>query len=112
MEDTKYYSDVLIKLRRKYSKDDAVSLLNKKISELETYNGELISEVDHLNSEIEKIKTNYKSIIEIEIEKFLSKYKNAIEANKEIEYLKNRVSKLQIINEELASKICKMKNKK
>jgi len=50
-----YFDNVLIKLRRQYSKDEAVAL-SKKISELEIENGALKSEIEHLEFELKKYK--------------------------------------------------------
>ena len=49
-----FIDNVLIRLKRQYSKDELVSTLNKKISELEIENGKLLSEIEYLNDEIKK----------------------------------------------------------
>ena len=49
-----YEENVLIKLRRKYSKDEVVSALYAKISEKDLEIGKLLSEIDFLNSELNK----------------------------------------------------------
>lgn len=49
-----YEENVLIKLRRKYSKDEVVSALYAKISEKDLEIGKLISEIYFLNSELKK----------------------------------------------------------
>ena len=46
--------EVLIKLRRKYLKDEIVSALYTKISEKDLEIGKLLSEIDFLNSELKK----------------------------------------------------------
>ena len=51
-----YFDNVLTKLRRQYSKDEVVSALSKKISELEIENGALKSEIQHLEFELKNIK--------------------------------------------------------
>ena len=51
-----YEEDVLIKLRRKYSKDEVVSALFKKLSDKDLEIGKLLSEIDFLNSELKKQK--------------------------------------------------------
>jgi predicted RNase H-like nuclease (RuvC/YqgF family) len=48
------FDNVLIKLRRQYSKDETVAALSKKISELEIENGALKSEIEHLEFELKK----------------------------------------------------------
>lgn len=49
-----FIDNVLIRLKRQYSKDELVAALNKKISELEIENGKLLSEIEYLNIEIKK----------------------------------------------------------
>ena len=49
-----YTDNVLIKLRRKYSKDETIAALSKKISELEIEKGKLSSEIEHLQYQNEK----------------------------------------------------------
>lgn len=49
-----FIDNVLIRLKRQYSKDELVAALNKKISELEIENGKLLSEIEYLNDEIKK----------------------------------------------------------
>lgn len=50
---SKYIDNALIKLRRKYSKDELVSALSKKLSEAEIENGKLNSYIQELESKIE-----------------------------------------------------------
>ena len=45
---SKYIDNVLIKLRREYSKDELVSALSKRLSEAEIENGKLKSYIDEL----------------------------------------------------------------
>ena len=52
LEKMSYEEDVLIKLRRKYSKDEVVSALFKKMSDKDLEIGKLLSEIDFLNSEL------------------------------------------------------------
>lgn len=51
-----YQDRILIKLRRKYSKDEIVQALDKKIEALEIEKGQLLSEIDHLKHTISEIK--------------------------------------------------------
>ena len=51
-----YFDNVLIKLRRQYSKDEVVAALSKKISKVEIENGTLKSEIEHLEFELKKYK--------------------------------------------------------
>lgn len=55
--------DILIKLKRKFGKDELVSFLNKKIKELEIEKGELLSEIDFLNYIIEQDRYQYSKSI-------------------------------------------------
>ena len=48
-----YIDNVLIKLRREYSKDELVSALSKRLSEVEIENGKLNSYIIELESKIE-----------------------------------------------------------
>jgi cell shape-determining protein MreC len=50
---SKYIDNVLIKLRREYSKDELVSALSKKLSEAEIENGKLKSYIQELEGKIE-----------------------------------------------------------
>lgn len=50
---SKYIDNVLIKLRREYSKDELVSALSKRLSEAEIENGKLKSYISELESKIE-----------------------------------------------------------
>ena len=47
-ENNQYIDNTLLRLRRVYSKEETVSALNKKLSEVEFNNGVLKSEVDEL----------------------------------------------------------------
>lgn len=53
-----YEDNVLIKLRRDYSKDEAVSALFKKIDELSLELGKMTSEIAHLEHELTKKEDN------------------------------------------------------
>ena len=50
----RYFDNVLIKLRRKYSKDEAVSALSKKLQEVEIELGKAISYIHELEDEKHK----------------------------------------------------------
>ena len=54
-----YIDNVLIKLRREYSKDELVSALSKRLSEAEIENGKLNSYISELESKIELIAETY-----------------------------------------------------
>ena len=49
-----YTDKVLIKLRRKYSKDETVAALSKKVTDLEIENGKLSAEIEHLEYQAKK----------------------------------------------------------
>lgn len=49
-----YTDKVLIKLRRKYSKDETVAALSKKVTDLEIENGKLSAEIEHLEHQAKK----------------------------------------------------------
>ena len=57
------YEDILIKLKRKFGKDELVLFLNKKIKELEIEKGKLLSEIDFLNYQNEQDKLQYSNSI-------------------------------------------------
>ena len=48
--------EVLLKLRRKYGKDEIFAALETRCKSLEIENGKLQSEIDYLNNEILKMK--------------------------------------------------------
>lgn len=52
---SKYINDVLIKLRRKYSKDEIVTYLFNKVSSLEIENGKLKSYIEEIEDSFENI---------------------------------------------------------
>jgi hypothetical protein len=58
-----YIDNVLIKLRREYSKDELVNALSKRLSEAEIENGKLKSYIDELESKIES-RTKLKKEVE------------------------------------------------
>lgn len=49
-----FEDDILLKLRRKYSKDETVALLNKEFAASQVEIGELKSEVAHLTHELKE----------------------------------------------------------
>ena len=59
-----YTDRVLIKLRRKYSKDETVSALSKKVTDLEIENGKLSAEIEHLEYQ-SKIDFDNKEIMKL-----------------------------------------------
>ena len=66
--------DILIRLKRKYGKEELVSFLENKNKELEFKNGQLLSEIDYLNNKINSDKLQYiQSINQLRKELFGSK---------------------------------------
>ena len=66
--------DILIKLKRKFGKDELVLFLNNRIKELEIEKGKLLSEIDFLNYQNEQDKKQYsKSISQIRKELLTNK---------------------------------------
>ena len=105
-----YYEDVLIKLRRQYSKDETVAALNKKISEMEFEKGQMIAEIDHLQSEITQLKLTKQHALQCETGQII---KNNPQYIQQKELLKNANSKIQTLkkdNSRLISEIVKLRN--
>ena len=66
--------DILIKLKRKFGKDELVSFLNNRIKELEIEKGKLLSEIDFLNYQNKQDRTQYrKAILQIRTELLTNK---------------------------------------
>jgi cell shape-determining protein MreC len=62
-----YIDNVLIKLRREYSKDELVSALSKRLSEAEIENGKLKSYIDELEDSIEPINKLKKELKRLQV---------------------------------------------
>lgn len=66
--------DILIKLKRKFGKDELVSSLNNRIKKLEIEKGELLSEIDFLNYQNKQDRYQYrKAILQIRTELLTNK---------------------------------------
>jgi len=78
-----YEDHVLLKLRRKYSKDETVAALNKKVSDLEIEKGMLIDEIEELKEKVENQKKTLINYTKKGIEKKY-KYKSLFEARREL----------------------------
>ncbi len=66
--------DILIKLKRKFGKDELVLFLNKRIKELEIEKGKLLSEINFLNYQNKQDRYQYrKSILQIRKELLTNK---------------------------------------
>lgn len=113
MEQPDYIERTILKLKRKYSKDELVAALLKKISEKDVEIGQLTSEVQHLQSELEK------TISEKENNKEVNKVAKAIARKDELYIiqknentrLREEIKKVRQNNSELINKICLLKNK-
>lgn len=117
--------EVLLKLRRKYSKDEVFSALETRCSSLEIENGKLQSEIDYLNHEILKMKKFIEKYerkrhltIQNEVNRQIKKSdkekekESAIKEKEEvIRNLNKKISQLRIDNRELIEKICKLNSK-
>jgi len=55
-----FVDNVLIKLKRKYGKDEVISALAKQLTDKDVEIGKLKSEIDYLNSELEEKKIDKK----------------------------------------------------
>lgn len=63
-----YIDKVLIKLQRRYSKDETVAALTKKLKEVEFENGKLIAEIDRLSYKLKENNNNNEIIKVAKIE--------------------------------------------
>ena len=95
-----YEDNVLIRLKRQYSKDEALAAIIKKQKELEKENGILTSERDELNDKLTKVlswdndtKSRYCQLRYIQ------------NIRKQLKSLKEQVRKLNIENERLIHKL-------
>ena len=85
--------EVLIKLRRKYSKDEIVSALYTKISEKDLEIGKLLSEIDFLNSELKKQNSEVEKMAVSRIQEhpmWVQQKKLIIKRGEEIQNLKKK----------------------
>jgi uncharacterized coiled-coil protein SlyX len=117
--------EVLLKLRRKYGKDEVFAALEARCSSLEIENGKLKSEIDYLNHEILKMKKFIEKYerkrpltIQNEVNRQIKesgrwKEKESVIKEKEevIRNLNKKISQLRIDNRELIEKIGKMNSK-
>jgi hypothetical protein len=107
MQENNYLDRVLIKLKRKYSKDETVSYLTKKLSEVEIKNGMLISELEELKIDRFENPKNFGEITEEE--KYLL---NLARKHKELLiFAKNDINKFHLIMDKKLNQI-KLLNEK
>lgn len=103
-----YEDNVLISLRRQYSKDETVAAMSKKLSLLELENGELKSEVDYLEHEVKKLIDSKELDIEAKIRvKKEELYKQKVKENKEAQ---KTIKELRDLRNRLFSKIITLEN--
>lgn len=120
----KYYDNVLLKLKRVYSKDETVSALSKKLSEVEIELGKSIAYIHELEDTIKEYKLSknrdtlyFKKYNDLKIKydffnrevKLDELYKSK---QKEIKKLQEDLKRLRKSNSELVSKICVLESKK
>ena len=96
-----FIDNVLIKLKRKYKKDEVLSAVIKENSELKIEIGQLKSEIDYLTEnhkkELSKLKSDLKNEINIEVQKQFKDSKlrlENIEQKKTIKKLRETISDL------------------
>lgn len=114
-EQKDYFENILIKLKRKYSKDEVFSAIIKQNSDYEIQIGQLKSEVDYLNDKISKISKKNERNEDIELlkenhKKELSKLKSDLKNELNIEIQKEfKESKLRLENVEQKKTIKKLR---
>lgn len=114
-EQKDYFENILIKLKRKYSKDEVLSAIIKQNSDYEIQIGQLKSEVDYLNDKINKISKKNERNEDIELlkenhKKELSKLKSDLKNELNIEIQKEfKESKLRLENVEQKKTIKKLR---
>lgn len=114
-EEKDYFDNILIKLKRKYSKDEVLSATIKQNSDYEIQIGQLKSEVDYLNDKINKISKKNERNEDIELlkenhKKELSKLKSDLKNELNIEIQKGfKESKLRLENVEQKKTIKKLR---
>ena len=101
MAKDKYIDNVVLRLKRKYGKDELVQHLIKKTEEQDIEIGKLKAEIDHLEANIphKEINAKAKAINKADIN-----YQNLLNQNKR---LRQRVKALRKNNEELIIKLSK-----
>ena len=117
-----YFDNVLIKLKRAYSKDETVLALSKKLTEVEIELGKSIAYIHELEDE------KHKRTLKTGGEQWFEKYKKLKERfdkldkeakqdelylmrSKENSRLYSELKKLRKVNNDLVNKICLLENK-
>ena len=99
----KFIDRTILKLNRKYGKDELVACLNKQIKDKDFEIGQLKSEIDHLkhNLKNQEYKNEISKLVNIE----LSKDKMYILQNKKVKSQAKEIEKLNKEKERLIIKI-------
>lgn len=92
--ETKFIDNVLISLKRQYSKDEAVQMVFKKLSQANVYIGKLHSEIQYLQNELNSKEENKEvnKLAKIEAKKnklFEDKAKLCLKQKKQIDSLRD-----------------------
>lgn len=113
MKKKKFTNDIILKLRRQYSKDEAVKLMANKLSKTEIELGKLKSYVSELEDELEMLalfrqcKKSYDGRYRDRMEATIVK-----EIHQENKVYKNENRKLKIENSKLLEKLISLQNER
>lgn len=100
-----YLDNVLIKLKRKYSKNEVISALTKKLSDAEVENGKLKSEIFELEHKIKTIRKDLQKELKQEIhQKVYSKINSKFKEKDDL------ISRLRTANSDLISRLNNIKS--
>ena len=108
-----FINRTVLKLKRKYGKDELVAYLAKQLSEKDVEIGKLTSEVQHLTSEIEKVKIDNENNKEINKAAKIEARKTELfeTLRNENKAVRLRNKQLTQTNNELVHKLCMLQKK-
>lgn len=108
----KFDDNVLMNLRRQYSKDETVAAMEKKMKQLEFKSGQDDSEIKHLTDEVNKLASQLKKALQtIEDNKPENIVdKRIYQRNATIKKLEKRVERYKKSNEELILQLNELRN--
>lgn len=108
-----FINRTVLKLNRKYGKDELVAYLAKQLSEKDVEIGKLTSELQHLNSELEKVKLDNENNKEINRAAKVEARKSELfeTLRNETKAVRLRNKQLTQTNNELVHKLCMMQKK-